>query len=242
MSIRRLGPLAAIVAALLCFAGITPAGAVGGLFTPGQIKDTGSNATAFGFDSNNRVFTLVQAQTGFETFRSHGGSLTTIDTGIVNISFDAFGENGQGCWLFPKENLVVNSDLSATLTFDSSDPRVTECPGDPVGSPVEGSAPGIGPSGLVFGLQEPLKMTVTWAPAGPVTSIRSTSRMSCKPFASVSEGSGKFVDATAAGSAQGTFADSTTFDMQFSGGNGNVSTGSSTINISGPPSAGCGPF
>jgi hypothetical protein len=244
MSIKRIVPLAAIVASLLALAGITPAGALGGLFTPGQLVGSGSFGFAQGVDESTSTFVLIQMQTGIQTFRPHrpGGPPITMVGNVVTISFDTLSDHGFGCWLFPSDELVVGSDLTATLNFDSSDPRVTECPGDPVGTSVLGAPPTLGPSGLVSGLVEPLQLTVTWTPAGPVTTTRSTTRLSCRPFMSVSVGTFQSVDSTTSGSASGSFVDSGPFPMQLSGGTGTFEVGSSTINITGPPSQGCGPF
>jgi hypothetical protein len=244
LSIKRIVPLAAIVASLLAIAGITPAGALGGLFTPGQLVGSGTFGLAEGFDQSTSTFVLIQMQTGIQTFRPHrpGGPPITMVGNVVNISFDTFSDHGYGCWLFPSDELVVDTDLSATLNFDSSDPRVTECPGDPIGSSVLGAPPTLGPSGLVIGLVEPLRLSVTWTPAGPVTTIRSTTRYSCKPFMSVDEGSSQSVDSTTAGSASGSFVESGPFAMQLTGGTGNFGTGSAKVNITGPASGGCGSF
>ena len=244
MSIKRIVPLAAIVASLVAFAGITPAGATGGLFTPGRIDGSGSFGLAEGFDESTSTFVLVQMQTGIETFRPHrpGGPPITMVGNVVNISFDTSSDHGFGCWLFPSDELVVGSDLSATLNFDSSDPRVTECPGDPIGTSVLGAPPTLGPSGLVAGLVEPLRMSVTWTPAGPVTTTRSTTRFSCMPFMSVDEGVSQSVDSTTSVSASGTFVDSGPFAMGLTNGTGNFEASSGTINITGPPSQGCGQF
>ena len=243
-TIKRIVPLAAIVASLVAFAGITPAGAIGGLFTPGQITSSGTFGLAEGFDDSTSTFVMVQMQTGIQTFRPHrpGGPPITMVGNVVTISFDTFSGQGFGCWTFPSYELVVGSDLSATLNFDSSDPRVAECPGDPIGTSVLGAPPTLGPSGLVSGLVEPLQVTATWIPAGPVTTTRSTTRLSCKPFMSVDEGSSRIVDSTTSISASGTFVGPVPFAIQLTNGTGNFEAGSGTINITGPPSAGCGPF
>ena len=244
VSIKRIAPLAAIVASLLAIAGITPAGALGGLFTPGQLAGSGTFGFAEILDESNSTFALIQMQTGIQTFRPHrpGGPPITMVGNVINISISTFSDSGFGCWLFPSDQLVVGSDLSATLNFDSSDPRVTECPGDPIGTSVLGAPPTLGPSGLVIGFIEPLQLSITWTPAGPVTTTRSTTRLSCRPLMSTTEGISQSVDSTISGSASGTFVQSGPFAIQLSGGTGNFEAGSSKINITGPPSAGCGPF
>jgi hypothetical protein len=187
----------------------------------------------------------VQVQTGFSTFRPHrpGGPLITIQSNYLNASFDGpGGESGFGCWLFPSSDLVVKSDLSATLTFDSSDPLVTECPGDPVGNAVLGAPPILGPSGLVMGINGPVQLNVTWVSAGPIVSSHTTTKLSCRPFMSFSDGAFKNAQSTTSGTASANFDTSGPFTMQFADGFGNMNVSSGQINITGPPSAGCGPF
>lgn len=220
------------------------AAAFGGGFSPGRIDGSSSFGFAQGFDFNANVNVFVQLQTGFSTFRPHrpGGPLITIQANFLNAGFDGPGAFGFGCWLFPSSDLVVNSDLGATLTFDSSDPAVTECPGDPVGNPVLGAPPTVGPSGLVVGLNGPVQLHVTWVTAGPVVSSHTTTRISCKPFMSLDEGTSKNAESTTAGSASAAFDATGPFAAQFAGGVGNITVSSGQINITGPPNAGCGPF
>jgi len=48
---------------------------------------------------------------------------------VVNISFDTLSDHGYGCWLFPSDELVVGSDLSATLNFALERPPGDRVPG-----------------------------------------------------------------------------------------------------------------
>ena len=243
MSIKRITSFAAIVASLLAIAGVAPGSADDFLIHPGQISGSGSFGFAQGFDESTSTNFFVELQTGLTTFRIHDThQLLTIDTGVVNLSFSNFSSFGFGCWMIPKQDFAVQSDMTATLTLDTSAPGVSECPGDPVENGVLGAAPTLGPSGQVFGLDEPLQLTVTWSPAAPVTTTRTTSRMSCKPFQSIGEGVSKYVDSTTSGSATLTFTGSQPYTATFAGGTGNVTSGSGKTEITGPPSAGCGPF
>jgi len=245
VSIKRIGQLAVVVASLLAFAGITPAGADDFLIHPGQFKGSGISAFAQGFDESTGTSFFVELQTGFISFRPHrpgGPPVITLDGGVVNASFNNFSTFGFGCWLMPKTSIVVDSNMTATLTLDTSDPSVTECPGDPIGDPVLGAPPSVGPSGLVLGLDEPLVVSLTWTPAGPITSSRVTTRMSCKPYQSISEGTGQSVDSTISGSATIRFSGADPYTANFAGGSGDLSTGQNTENVTGPPSEGCGPF
>jgi hypothetical protein len=238
VSVRRIVSVAAILASLLAFAGVTPATAVGSPSRLAQLSGSGSFGFGQAYDPDTNTNVFVEVETGVTTFRPHtpGAPLITIDTGVVDISFDTLTDHPFGCWLIPKDELVVNVDLSATLSFDSSDPRVSECPGDPVG------APGVGPSGLVVGLQEPLMLTMTWTPAGPITSSRTTSRLSCSSFTSIGTGTQQNVDSTIAGSAAGTMTNSGPFTTEFKDGNGNFSVFSGRSEITSFGSPGCGPF
>ncbi len=245
MSIKRIASLATIVASLVAIAGIAPAGADDFLIHPGQIRGTSTFGFAQVLDESTGTFMFIQVQSGLVTFRPHrpgGPPLVTMNTGVANISISNSSDSGFGCWIFPQDHIVVGSGLNATLTLDTSDPSVLECPGDPVSTSALGAPPAIGPSGLVWGLTEPLQFTITWAPSGPITTTRSSGRMSCKPFQTTGEGVSQSVDSTASGSATGTFTNSGPFYLPFANAVGDFGVGSSVTNISGPPSAGCGPF
>lgn len=236
MSIRRIASVAAVVASLLALAGVTPATAVGGTSRLAHSSGSGYFGFGEGFDFNTFTNVFVEVQTGTTTFRPRtpGGPPITSPMGVVDISFDQGYEHAFGCWLIPNDMLVVNADLSATLSFDSSDPRVSECPGDPIG---------IGGGGLVFGLQGTVLLTMTFTPAGPITSTRTTSRLSCNGFMSLGVSTQQNLDESISGSASGTFSDNDTpFAAQFANGNGTFTAfqGSGQASASGSP--GCGPF
>jgi hypothetical protein len=197
--VKRLGALALTVVCALAI-GVSPA--AGG--TPTHLTGKSSYAFSFGYDEGARLGMDVQVQIGSTTFRKAGGLHFTIFTNMVFADFNLTNEQGtaygSGCWLVPDSDFVLNSDLSATLTFDSSDPRVTECPGDPVGSS------GLTTEGLVQNLEGPILINATWAPTSPVVSTRMTSRRMCKPVATViSVGTSMDVDAVASGPVSGGF-------------------------------------
>lgn len=235
MPIRRIVSTIAVLASLLAFGGVAPATAVADPLRLSQLSGSGffGFGQAYDFDTNTNVF--VEVQTGVSTFRPHtpGAPTVTINTGVIDISFDQGDEHPFGCWLFPAGELAVNTDLSASLRFDSSEPGVSECPGDPVG---------LAPSGLVVGLQEPLVLSMTWTPAGPITSTRTTTRLSCTGFMSVGVGTQQNLDETTSGSAAGTFADGIPFATQFANGNGTFTAFSGTGESTASGSPGCGPF
>jgi hypothetical protein len=147
----------------------------------------------------------VQVQVGTTTFMRAGQKPFSINTNVVFAYFSTFNTadgyvDGFGCWLIPASDWVLNSDLSATLTFDSSDPRVTECPGSPVGDD------GVIAQGLVQNLAGPIVINATWAPTGPVVFTRMTQQRMCQPVAiSVGQGSREDVDAVASGPISGAF-------------------------------------
>jgi len=172
--------------------------------TPTHLTGKSSYAFSNAYDEGARLGMDVQVQIGSTTFRKAGGQHYTILTNMVFADFtltnDQGTAGGSGCWLVPDSDFVLNSDLSATLTFDSSDPRVTECPGDPVGSS------GLTTEGLVQNLVGPIRINATWAPSSPVVSTRTTSRRMCKQVATViSVGTSQDVDAVASGPVSGAF-------------------------------------
>jgi len=190
-------PLAALCALVI---GISPA--VGG--TPTNLSGKSSFASSIGFDPNTGLSINLEVQVGNSTFRRAGGPPFTIFTDTVFAEFSisngsGFAE-GFGCWLIPADDFVVKSDLSATLTFDSSDPRVTECPGDPVG------ASGLASQGLVVNLVGPIVINAAWSPTSPVVSTKTTSQRMCQPVAIVvGTSSSLSVDAVASGPVSGAF-------------------------------------
>lgn len=192
-------PLAALCALAI---GVSPA--VGG--TPTHLSGKSFSAFSIGFDQAVGLNVDYQVQVGSTTFRRAGGQQFTIVTDVLFADFSISNFNGSafgfGCWLIPDSDVVLNSDLSASLTFDSSDPRVTECPGDPVG------ASGLAAQGLVDNLAGPIQIDATWSPTSPVTETRTTSQRMCQPVAIVlTSGSSQNVDAVASGPVSGAFAD-----------------------------------
>ena len=174
--------------------------------TPTHLSGVGSYAFGGGYDPATGVAMNLQVQVGTTTFHRAGSEPFTIFTDIVFADFTLFNENGFaqgfGCWLVPPSDFVVNSDLSATVNFDSSDPQVTECPGDPV------SATGLTAQGLVVNLAGPIHINATWAPSGPVVFTRTIRQRLCQPVAMVvGVGTSENADAVPSGAASGAFLD-----------------------------------
>jgi hypothetical protein len=196
----------------------------------------------------------VQIETGLLTFRPRhpGGPLITMPGNLVNVSVSTpQGLFGFGCWLMPASDVTVNPDLSAALTFDSADPRVTECPGAPVGTTVLGAPHGPAANGSVVNLLGQVQATVRWSTITPVLTRRSTAKTTCGPFSVISEGTAQDVSSTTAGELiatvhgfnffTGQFID-VPVDLQLQGGNGNIDVNSGHTNINGPSTGHCGQF
>jgi hypothetical protein len=229
-----------------------PASGFDGFITPGHLENTGSFGFANLFDSNGEF--SVQIETGLVTFRPRhpSGPLITMPGNLVNISASAGpGLFGFGCWLIPASDVTVNPDLSATLRFDSADPQVTECPGNPVGTAVLGAPPAQAANGSVVNLVGRVQATVSWSTSTPITARRSTSKITCRPFAITSEGTAQDVQSTTAGELIATIEGVNGFtgqfgdfpvDLQLQNGTGNMNLNAGHVNISGPPTGQCGQF
>jgi hypothetical protein len=209
---------------------------------PYHLSGGGSFAFGSGFDPTTGLNADVQVQVGLTTFRPNrpGGKSLTIQTSLVDANFfmssGGMFAQGFGCWIIPPDDYVINSDLSATLNFDSSDPRVSECPGDPVGPN------GLASSGLVIGLTGPIHINVSWTATSPITSIRTSTRESCLPFFNTSEGSQQNADAVAHYVTSGSFDIAPgEFSGDFQTSFGSVGAFIDQGEIKGFPGA-CGPF
>ncbi len=174
--------------------------------TPTHLSGVSSSASAGGYDPGSGVSVSLQVQVGWTTYHRAGQKPFTIFTDTVFADFQYSGTNGFadgfGCWVIPSSDFVVNSDLSATLSFDSSDPQVSECPGDPV------SASGLTAPGLVENLAGPITINATWSPSGPVVFTRTVQQRRCQPVAmTVGVGTSQNVDAVPGGAFSGAFED-----------------------------------
>jgi hypothetical protein len=206
-----------------------------------HVNGSGSFAFGVGLDQVSGLNVNVSVQVGVTTFRPHalGSSLVTLDTQTLFASFDSptpdgFGD-AFGCWVIPTSDFVVNSDLSATLTFDSTDLQVSECPGDPVGPT------GLSTPGLVVNLTGPVVLNVTWVPTSPIVSTQSISRESCRPNFDTSVGSAISADALPSGTTSGTFeSPADPFGGSFQGLFGGVEVGTGHTEFTGFPGI-CGP-
>lgn len=239
---KRLVALALTAVGALAF-GISPAAVASTPPVPSPYNLSGGGSFAFGtgFDPTTGLNADVQVQVGLTTFRPNrpGAPAVTIQTNLVNANFfmstgGTFAQ-GFGCWIIPSDDYVVNTDLSATLNFDSSDPRVSECPGDPLGPN------GLASSGLVVGLTGPIHINVSWTATSPITSTRSSTRESCQPFFNIGESSQQNVDAVAHYVTSGSFDTSSAFTGDFQTVFGSVGTFKGQGEIKGFPGA-CGPF
>lgn len=252
-ALKRFLPLAAAGVCALLMASSAPAGALNGGITPGHLQSAGIYGFGDASDAYGGTDFSASVTTGLITFkpRKPSGPLITIPTNMVNLSLNSGGVWGSGCWLIPPSDVIVNSDLSATLTFDSADPRVTQCPGDPVGTMPLGAAPGRPADGLVQGIVGELKATMTWTPASPVVSNRSTVKETCGAFASTSEGSQRGSQSTVSASVVGTV-EGWSFWYQrvvdipvnatLTGGFGDMNTSTYQLNVHGPATGRCGQF
>lgn len=248
---KRFVPLAMALAAAGSIAASAPAGALGGGITPGHIDSSGAGLFGDAFDSQTDF--SAQISTGIETFRPRkpSGPLVTMQANVVNLSVNSQAVGGFGCWLVPASDITINADLSATLTFDSSDPAVSLCPGDPIGTSVLGATPGPPADGLIQGLVGEVKATMTWTPASPTVTTRVTAKETCGAFKSINEGTGRSDTSTVSATIMATVEGYSYFyqqvidvpvDAQLSGGSGDVQTGSDVINIQGPATGQCGQF
>lgn len=229
-----------------------PAGAFGGSITPGHIDSTGAFGFGQAFDSQTDASASVQR--GIITFlpRNPGGPPVTVpNTNLVDISVDTGGVFGFGCWLIPASDFTVNPDLSASLTFDSSDPAVSPCPGDPIGTTAIGGAAAPPADGTIQGLVGEVKMTMSWTPASPIVSNRSNVNETCGRFASISEGVQSGNTSTVSASVSATVEGFNFFlgqivdvpvDAQLDNGYGNMQTNAFHLNIRGPSTGQCGQF
>jgi len=250
--IRRFVRLGALGLCALGLASSVPAGAFGGFITPGHQAGTG----AYGFStlsdaSGNSLF--VQVSAGLVTFkpRHPSGSLITQPGNVVSLSISSQGIYGFGCWLMPASDFVLNPDLSATLSLNSADPRVQECPGAPIGTPLLGARPALPADGVILGIVQPVQLTSTWASSGPATAKRSTTKVTCGPFASITEATQQDVKSTTSAAVATTLQGFNWFlgqtvtvpvDVQFQGGDGSMAAYDNHTNIIGPSTGYCGEF
>ena len=129
----------------------------------------------------------IQAMSGRVSFRTRRGALVSENTTTVVIyGFTPTGVFGSGCWTTPATPFNIRGDHSATLSFDSSAPGVTPCPGQLVNS---GSAIGAGmmPISTIDDVNGAVIVSAQWAPSGVPGEDRSTTQMSCQGFLAVGQ-------------------------------------------------------
>jgi hypothetical protein len=235
--------------------GGTTAGAFEVALTPGHIQSSGSFVVAYMPTAAGDSVSVV-VQTGLLSFRPHGGGPPILQNGsAVNVSASsASGIFGNGCWVMPVAPIAINRDGSASLTFDSSVPGVTACPG-PLTSVAPASAiPAPMNLDSVQGIVGPVRVAVQWSAGINPTEQRSTINSTCGGFTAVENQSSSdaFSNAKAIVASltveglsptTGTVVDvplTGSFDTTL--GFGDVSTSTDNMVINGPSTGNCGPF
>ncbi|HEY1455197.1 MAG TPA: hypothetical protein VGG31_01770 [Candidatus Dormibacteraeota bacterium] len=138
---------------------------LGGGVVPGHTVSTSVSGFAGLSDQNSDTFISLSVVSGQLSFRARGGGITRQDGTEVQISASTIDNLfGFGCWLTPASVVTVNQDLSATLTFDSSAPGVTPCPGQPV-APGLSAAPAMTNINTAQGLRAPIVISAQWTPS-----------------------------------------------------------------------------
>ena len=252
MSRRRLFAAIALgigVVALVA-SGAAAAGISNGL-VPGNSKNSSEFVNAAFIDSQGNYLS-IQAMSGEMTFRTRTGAAVSENTTTVFIyGFTPTGVFGSGCWTTPSTPFDIRGDHSATLSFDSSAPGVTPCPGQLLSS-VSGVGSSMMPISTMDDVNGAVIVSVQWTPAGVAGEDRSTVNMSCQSFRAVSQNDAvqQNSNATATISSftiQGidpstnepvtvTFAGAYSTNFAF------VTTISNNQTVNGPSTGTCGPF
>jgi hypothetical protein len=233
----------------------TTAGAFETALVPGHIQSSGSFVVAYMPDAAGDSVSVV-VQTGLLSFRPHGGGAPILQNGsVVNVSAStADGISGFGCWVVPAAPITINRDGGATLTFDSSSPGVTPCPGFPTTPTPASAIPGPMNLQSVQGIVGTVRLAVQWSAGINPTEQHSTINSSCGGFTAAEKQttSDAFSNATATIASltvegplptTGTVVDEPvtgTFDTTL--GFGDVSTNTDNMVINGPSTGNCGPF
>ena len=145
-------------------------------FAAGQIGDANGN------------FVEIGLQSGTVSFRTRGGAVITEDTSVVDaLAFTSDGLVGSGCWTVPASWINFNIQTRVTVQFDSSDPRVSECPGIPLGPAVAAGARPTLTDSSVFGFAGVISFTATWTNSGSLTYFSSTMNTTCGGFTAVEQ-------------------------------------------------------
>lgn len=149
------------------------------------------SADAVTQDPTGFSFINVFVTAGGLTFKAKGAAgapISMLGT-EVNLSVSSSDAVGFGCWVVPDSMFALNSDLSATLHFQSDAANVAPCPGFAIarGLPHSGIVPlGVG-STDEFGFIGPVDFDMTWKPS-QVLAARDTTNSSCGPFSGNTQG------------------------------------------------------
>jgi hypothetical protein len=251
--VRRWLPIS-LVALAMTVVGAT-ASAFDVALVPGHIQSSGSFVTSYMPNAAGDAVG-VTVQTGLLSFRPHGGGAPILQNGsVVYVSASsASGLFGFGCWLVPAIPITFNRDGSSSLSFDSSLPGVTPCPG--FLTSVTPTSAIQAPMNLdpVQGFAGNVRLTAQWSAGINPTNQRSTINTTCGGFTaaenqSLSDG---FASATASVTSLTLEAPSpvpgTVVDVPLAGsfdstnGYAEVSTSTDNMVINGPSTGSCGPF
>jgi hypothetical protein len=246
-------------AASLLMVGIAVGGTTAGAFdvalVPGHIQSSSSFDDAYMFDAAGDSVS-VTVQTGLLSFRPRGGGAPILHNGsAVNVSgSSASGIFGFGCWFTPTPPVTLNRDGSASLSFDSSAPSVTPCPGFPTAVLPMSAAPAPLDLQPFEGIVTPVRLSVQWSAQVNPTDLRSTINTTCGGFTgtetqSTSDGASSATATIDSLTVEGpdpatgtVVAVPLTGSFDTTGGFGDIATTSDDMVINGPTTGTCGPF
>jgi hypothetical protein len=239
---------------------IAGSGSAGAFFdvplTPGHFRNSGSFAFATMMDSagNNAAVSVVYGRLIFRPKGGGGQVIPVNGTAVYATVQAADGVFANSCWLASHNPLTINRDMSATVTFDSSSPDVTPCPGMLVGQPLTAAAPQPLNIDPVQGFSGPVRFSVQWTPTQPADVVHAVTNGTCQAWTSVENR----VSSDSRGTANGDFSAtiigfnsstqmletipiSSHFETAL-GGDAQISTQSDDEVVNGPASGNCGPY
>lgn len=137
----------------------------------------------------NGDFVEVTLQSGTVSFRTHGGAVVTKDnTAVVSaLAFTSDGLVGFGCWTVPSSWVTFNIQTQVTVTFDSTDPRLSGCPGLPLGPALATGQTPLLTDSSVFGFTGRIAFSATWKNSGSLTYFSSTMNTTCGAYSAVDQ-------------------------------------------------------
>lgn len=248
---------ALVVGSTVALAGSNAASAFFNIpLTPGHFKSSGAFAFA-GMPDSAGDQASISMNYGQLKFRPKGGNgpLIQVNGTAVNVYLNmADGLSGFGCWLMNGEPITINSDLSASMTFDSSAGGVTPCPGFLVNQAPVSAAPQLSNLDQSQGLSGPVQFSIQWTPNQPLDVIHSVLNGTCQTWTSLEQISASTAFAAAGGtvSATVTGVNFTTGNFETESVNGafstdpagfaQVSTQTDDEVVNGPATGSCGPY